>query len=353
MLYIDIKYSQFAGAYLDRFKIAKNFPFLARARCKICGDSQKSKSKTRFYFYEKGGKINAQCHNCGYSSSLGFYLKEYEPNLYSQYVFEKFKDTDKPCASVIEFTPKPISYQKKVIEYTEHELVKVSELPDSDPVKQYVESRKIPKSYPLLLARNFCKFASKYKDDFKNAQKDHARIVIPFYDSDKEFCGFQARSLNGEQPKYITIFANDDATKIFGLDRLKVKRPVYIVEGPIDSLFVPNCIAALSSALSECAIKAQKIINNNLNDFILVYDNEPRNKEIVKLYDKSIESGYNVVVWPQSYNYKDINEAVIDGVPPQEVFDIIKNNVYTGIEARIRFNAWKKFNERSINGTYF
>lgn len=345
MLYIDIKYAQIAGRSIERFKILKNSPFLACGRCKICGDSQKNKSKTRFYFYEKEGCVNAQCHNCGYSSSLGFYLKLQDAILSKEYFFEKFKDknnslpkpTIKPCK---EFTPKKINYTKSDLPGLSV-LPSVWDLPDDHFAKMYVTSRKIPKTTPLLFSENFCNFASQYKDDFKNTTKDHPRIIIPFT-KDNRIYAFQARSLNGEQPKYITIFIEDDAPKIFGIEKLTVKRPVYVVEGPIDSLFIPNCIAALSSGLESCAFAASKIINNNLSDFVLVYDNEPRNVEIVKLYDKSIKSNHNVVVWPNNYKFKDINEAVIDGVHPKDIYDIIKNNTFSGIEAMVRFNSWKK-----------
>lgn len=342
MLYIDIKYAQIAGRSINLFRIAKNSPFLARGRCKISGDSQKNKTKTRFYFYEKDGKINAQCHNCGYSSSLGFYLKEYEPMLNTEYVFEKFKDS-KPYSAPVkepEFIPKQIKFKKSDLPSVSM-LPSVWDLDSQHPVRKYIEGRKIPKSFPVLYAEKFCNFASQYKDEFKNATKDHARVIIPFIKDNRIFA-FQARSLGNEKPKYITIFVDESAPKIFGLERLTAKRPVHVVEGPIDSLFIPNCIAALSSSLNQCAIKAQEVINNNLSDFILIYDNEPRNAEIVKLYDKSIESNYNVVVWPQSYKYKDINEAIIDGMDPRTIYDIIKSNTFSGIEARLRFNLWKK-----------
>jgi hypothetical protein len=342
LLYIDVKYAQFAGRSINLFKVVRNFPFLARGRCKICGDSQRNKSKTRFYFYEKEGKINAQCHNCGYSASLGFYLKEYEPLLNSEYVFETFKGSKEYSAPVKEqeFIPKQIKFQKSDFPHISV-LPSVWELDETHPVRKYIEGRKIPKSFPVLYAENFCNFASKFKDEFKNTTKDHARIIVPFIKDNRIFA-FQARTLGKETPKYYTIFIDESAPKIFGIERLTVKRPVYIVEGPIDSLFIPNCIAALSSSLYQCAIKAKEVINNNLSDFILVYDNEPRNAEIVKLYDKCIESNYNVVVWPQSYKYKDINEAVIDGMDPRTIYDIIKSNTFNGIEARLRFNSWKK-----------
>lgn len=347
MLYIDTKYAQFAGIYIERFKVVKNNPFLARGRCKICGDSKKSRAKTRFYFYEKDGKINCQCHNCGWSSSLKTYLETYENHLYAEYNMEMFKERfgDREPTKAPEFEFKELPSAKKytaLAKLDEFGLPSVYALDTNHPTRKYVESRSLPKSVPILYAENFCKFASKYKEDFANAKKDHARIVIPFIDDNGSVYGFQARALGEEIPKYYTIFIDEEKPKIYGLEKLNAERNVYIVEGPIDSLFIPNCVAALSSNLQECANKISCLINKHLKGFVLVYDNEPRNKEIVKLYDKSIESNYNVVLWPSSFKYKDINAAIIGGMHPREIFTIIKENTFSGLEAKLRFAYWKQ-----------
>ena len=43
--------------------------------------------------------------------------------------------------------------------------------------------------------------------------------------------------------RYITIMLDEDSPKVFGLDRVNETEPIYIVEGPFDSLFLDNSIA--------------------------------------------------------------------------------------------------------------
>ena len=58
--------------------------------------------------------------------------------------------------------------------------------------------------------------------------------------------------------------------------------------------------------------------------------------------DVAIKMGHNVVIWPNTVHEKDINEMVVNGISPDEIEDIISNNTFSGIEAQINFNYWKK-----------
>ena len=95
----------------------------------------------------------------------------------------------------------------------------------------------------------------------------------------------QGRAFGDENPKYITIKLQDK-DKIFGLDRVDWKKTVYVCEGSLDSLFVENCIAT-----------AQSDLRIPHNDAVLIPDNEPRNREVVKQIRKYIEEDYAVVLW--------------------------------------------------------
>ena len=72
---------------------------------------------------------------------------------------------------------------------------------------------------------------------------------------------------------------------------------------------------------------------------ILVYDNEPRNREIVNRIGKCIDRGETVVIWPNGIVEKDINDMVIAG---HDVMSMLKLNTYSGLQAKIKFNNWKK-----------
>ena len=75
------------------------------------------------------------------------------------------------------------------------------------------------------------------------------------------------------------------------------------------------------------------------SDYIYVYDNEPRNREIVNRIAKSIDRGDQVVIWPNTVPEKDINDMVLAG---RDVNDMVQSNYYSGLEANIKLNEWKK-----------
>jgi hypothetical protein len=115
-----------------------------------------------------------------------------------------------------------------------------------------------------------------------------------------------------------------------------VHEPVRIVEGPIDSLFVKNCVASGDSSLTTVAD------NISAGKKVLIFDNEPRNKEIVKLMQESIKSNHHIVIWPNIIEAKDINEMVMSGISPAEIESIISSNTFSGLEAQTKFVFWKK-----------
>jgi hypothetical protein len=75
------------------------------------------------------------------------------------------------------------------------------------------------------------------------------------------------------------------------------------------------------------------------DDCCYVYDNEPRNTEIVKRISKTIDSGDSVVIWPSSVKEKDINDMYLAG---HAVQNMVESNTYRGLEAKLKLNTWKK-----------
>ena len=124
---------------------------------------------------------------------------------------------------------------------------------------------------------------------------------------------------------------NEEAPKVYGLDSINRKFPVYVVEGPFDSNFVSNSVALCGSdgdleCLETC-------------DLIYVYDNEPRNKEIVSRIERCIRDDKRVVIWPNNIREKDINDMVLAG---HKVMDVLESNIYSGLKAQLQFNIWKR-----------
>ena len=151
------------------------------------------------------------------------------------------------------------------------------------------------------------------------------------YDEDKTLIGFQGRSLGPNSVKYITVMIKDDAPKIYGLDQVDNEKPIYIIEGPFDATLVQNGVAMCGSDLD--------IRSFGWSDYIYVYDNEPRNREIVNRIAKTIDRGDKIVIWPSSVEEKDINDMVLGG---QNVMSVLKSNTYSGLQAKVKFNNWKK-----------
>jgi hypothetical protein len=168
---------------------------------------------------------------------------------------------------------------------------------------------------------------------------DHPRLLIPFRDEQGEVFAYQGRAFGNEQPKYITIKL-EDRDKIFGLDRVDKNKHVYVVEGPLDSLFIDNCIAVGGADFDRPLMIGGRLITNE--ELTVIYDNEPRNKEINKQIEKTINQGKSVCLWPDNMKRKDINDMIIAGYTKEQIQEIITNNTFSGAAAQLRFSEWRK-----------
>ena len=321
MDHIDSKFIGLLSSRLQKFKRVKSN--LYNFRCPICGDSKKNKSKTRGYLYAVKANTNFKCHNCGASMSLNNFLKEIDPALHKQYTMEKFKSGHTGRNFVTEepvFKFEAPKFKSKI------KLPKASEHPRS---AGYLTARKLnPEDF--YYAKYFKKFANSLKPTFQSEEHDEERIIIPLY-YEKNLIGFQGRSIKPNPVKYITVMLDDDAPKIYGLDNIRTDAPVYVTEGPFDSTFIRNAIAM-------CGADAD--VNRwGISNPVWIYDNEPRNREITDRISKTIDSGDSVVIWPDSIDDKDINDMVMSGL---NVESVIKSNTYSGLEAKLKFNTWKK-----------
>ena len=330
-VYIDRNFLLQVSPKLLRF--SKKKEDLYNFRCPLCGDSQKNKSKCRGYVYRKGNNYFYMCHNCGASTSFYNFLKQVDTNLLEQYSLELYKasaNTNSPEPTFSEFTVKP-TFKKSL------DLPKISELPEEHFAKQYVINRAIPTTmYGNLY------YAEDFKDlvDSFGIEKDiiagDKRLVIPFHDKEGNITGFQGRALGESKIRYITIKLTDKGPRMFGMDRVNEQEKIYVFEGPIDSMFVNNAVAVASSSLESASEFLDK------SKLVLVYDNEPRNKEIVKLMEKAIDNHFNVVVWPAMITDKDVNDMILTGFDIDELHDIMEKNTFVNLRAKMEFVNWKK-----------
>ena len=322
MDHVDSKFIGLISPRLQKFKRVKSD--LYNFRCPICGDSQKNKSKTRGYFYGVKADVNFRCHNCGASMTLSNFIKQLDPVVHKQYIFERFKTSNSGRGTVVpepKFDFKPPQFAPKL------DLHKASEHPAA---RGYLEKRSLDAS-KFYYTHAFKKWVNTLvPNKFDDIRYDEPRIIIPLI-YENQLIGFQGRALGPNSVKYITIMLDEAAPKVYGLDTINRKFPVYVVEGPFDSNFVSNSVALCGSdgdmeALESC-------------DLIYVYDNEPRNKEIVRRIENCIKNDKRVVIWPTNIKEKDINDMVLGG---HDVMDVLKSNTYSGLKAQLQFNTWKR-----------
>jgi len=335
MEWIDTKYVSMLSNRLERFsrKDGNMFNF----RCPVCGDSQKNKRKARGYIYPNKGNLVFHCHNCSVTWGMKKFIKYVDPELYKEYVTELFKEDSNKLPQENTFV-KNTDFKPKFITATPlKNLKKISQLEWNHPAKEYILKRMIPNPYhaKLFYCPKFNAWVNSFiPNKFSDKIPDEPRLIIPFLDKDKNLFGFQGRSFSKTGIRYITIMIEETAPKIFGLDTADLSDKVYVVEGPIDSMFIPNCIAMAGSSSIRTNLTPHKTV--------MVYDNEPRNKDIVKLIDKSIDLGYNVCLWPSHIVQKDINEMVVAGMSPIDIRLIIDTNTFKGLNAKLKLQSWKR-----------
>ena len=318
---VDSKYIGVVSSRLLKFKRVK--ADLYNFRCPICGDSQKNKSKTRGYLYAVKADMNFRCHNCGASMTFSNFLKEIDPVIHKQYIFERFKNNKTGRGTVVEepkFNFEAPKFKPKL------------DLPKADvnpAAKKYLENRKLDPT-KFYYTDRFKQWTNTQKRTFDDVRYDEPRIIIPLIYLNT-VVGFQGRSLGPSKVKYITVMINDDAPKIYGLDQIRRGTPVYITEGPFDSTFIRNSIALCGSD--------GDVGKWGISSPTWVYDNEPRNREIVRRIEDTIDRGEKVVIWPTNIYEKDINDMVLAGHDAQSV---VESNVYDGLKAKLQFNTWKR-----------
>jgi transcription elongation factor Elf1 len=321
MDHVDSKYIGLLSSKLEKFTKVK--AGLYNFRCPICGDSKKNKLKTRGYLYAAKTNTNFKCHNCGASMSFNNFLKKLDTNLHKQYAMEKFKEG---------FTGKNYVVEEPKIVFTKPVFTKKVNLPKASEVetaKKYLEARNIDASR-YYYAEKFKTWVNTLKPTFESTEYDEDRIIIPLF-YNQNLVGLQGRSIKPNPVKYITVMLDDNAPKIYGLDNIRTDATVYITEGPFDSTFIRNAIAM-------CGADAD-LSNWGISDPVWIYDNEPRNREIVSRIARVIEMGQKIVIWPLNIKEKDINDMVMSG---HDVQNLVESNTYTGLQATLKFNLWKK-----------
>lgn len=333
-LIIDKKFIGMVSPMLDKFKWKKDN--LANFRCPICGDSDKSRSKARGYFFAKKNDMFFCCHNCGASHTLYRFLEIVSPSLCKQYSLDRWKEGETGHSN---YTKPEFKFEKPVFRKDMATALRLDTLEENHMCVTYVRSRKIPESAysRLYYVENFDAWLKEIDPTATSVPKDK-RLIIPIFNAKGGLIGVQGRTLEDHHLRYITIKLDKDVERLwYGLEQKFTEETVFVVEGPLDSLFLPNSVAMVGindTGPIPKAIRGRKII--------FAIDNEPRNKAVVERMEKLIETKRDIVIWPESIQEKDINDMVLGGLMPIEIIKIMQNNSCNGLEAKLKLNTWKK-----------
>jgi transcription elongation factor Elf1 len=337
MHWLESKYIGLVSNRLRNYK--RKSATLFNFSCPFCGDSDSDKKKARGYVYAKKGNTLFHCHNCGLTHNFPNFLKNLDYQLYSEFSLERLKD-EKPKEQIEleEFTNKmkaPVFLKSGPLKG----LKKISQLTADHPCKLFVAKRQIPNPFhaKMFFCPNFFAWSNEIIPGKFEAERDEPRLLIPFFNKEKQMHAFQGRSLDPKsKTRYITIVNDESVPKVYGLDEVDFEKKFYVFEGPIDSMFVPNSIATAGGDLVATVKDLPK------KNMVVVYDNEPRSIETKKKLDKAIINGYNVCVWPTNLVHKDVNDMVLSGLSNDFVRYIIDTNTHRDLKAKLALNMWSK-----------
>jgi hypothetical protein len=338
-LLLDQQYAGMLAPYVRNFvkKGSSKFNF----SCPFCGDSKQFKGRARGFLLAAGDHLTYYCHNCNIpKQSLQTVLKHVDPNLYRQYLVDKFKEEGKGPPE-----PSPLSTFKRpdYVRRIDRNLVKVSDLDSSHCVRQYLYERQIPTSihYQLYWTPEFKAWANTIEPGtFSSTVIDEGRLVIPLIDDRQNVLGYQGRALidNDKGLKYVTILLREDNPKIYGLDRFNRNKLGHAFEGPIDSMFIPNSVAAaggrIDSVLKQVGISPDRTV--------VVYDNEPRSIFTIKKMEKALNEGWQVCMWPETIKESDVNKMILAGMTAGELTTIIDDSRFGGLMGKAKLAQWRK-----------
>lgn len=338
MSWVDQEFAERVFSVLPRFRKVGGSQFKLNARCPICGDSQKDAFKARFWAHPVNDSMRVHCFNCDYSEWFNVFLKEHDADLYREYILEKRKERifDAPIQTQKAVEPEPVREFIAKLDYCE----RIDRLVKEHPIVKYLEARCIPESAKkrLWFTNEWPALVNSVNPGTYKNETNEPRLVIPIFSKEGKIESFQGRALRKDAPqKYITIKSHEHATKIYGLDTVDESRTVYVVEGPIDSLFIDNGAAITGGSLDLSTVPWK-------SNRVWIMDHEPRHPDTIKRMKRLIDAGEAIVFWDKSpWQSKDINDMIRkDGATAAEIMSYIKDNTASGLEAKMRFSRYAK-----------
>lgn len=331
--WLDEKFIALVSSQLPYFR--KQSTHTYTFRCPLCGDSKKQRNKTRGYLFLYRQAYFFKCHNCNESSSFKKFLQQVNPQLFQEYLLDVLRER-RPDKIIVE-PPKP----PPTVRHNRLDLPSIKDLPSSHPARIYVEqTRQLPERAfeHLYFTDEWTQWVQTLGWPYVYEHEDHLpRLIIPWFNEDHLFMGAQVRLLTPDAPaymRYTTLKADTSVEKIYGMDRVTRNARIYLTEGPLDSWFLPNGISAMGSDLWRAYER-----NFTTEDIVFIWDNEPRNAEVIEAMRKAIDNDKQIVIWPKSIDVKDLNDMHKAGY---DVYELVRNHTYHGARALLELMQWKK-----------
>jgi hypothetical protein len=339
MLWLDRKYANLVGMSLEQYKVTSDNPFAAVMRCPLCGDSKKKKTKKRGNFYEWSGSLLFHCHNCGATRSFSTFLGEQNPALFMQYKLELLRNRHRDVDPNEALFKSKVTFEKKIelVEFYFGTTLECSE--QNDPVLNYVKKRMIPSRffgslYSCISIRDLVTQIPRYRE---LTYGDVPVLVIPFYTDNKTFSFICCRAISKAASFRYYVFEVDNVyPKLWGLEFVDWSIPLYITEGPIDAMMLPNALA-LGGSVGSRSIQYIKEHVQDRKQVCFVYDNELiSNLQILQQVQNRINQGYSVVIYNERFTSKDLNDAIVSNeFTSNELLNYIKERTFDGLRAKL------------------
>lgn len=329
----DESFIQELKPFLKGFKKSNhNYNF----RCPFCGDSAKSQSKQRGWLIDYKGNTFYKCFNCGISYNFTKFLKSIDEELYRRYILYKSSknynlsnEDKKQIKESDSFNINKESFEHNVF---------IQSCSKSNPGRQYLLNRKITHPELFYYTNDYGNLLKSLKlEQYKLEWTEHKpRLIIPHWSRDNKLNFLQFRDLDPHNLiRYKTYRIREDASKIWGLERIDFNKRILICEGALDASLLNNCLAMSGSDTNLNG----NIINNYKENLFFILDNEPYNKQICDKYRKLCELGYNVYIWP-NVKAKDINDYYKEVGNVDIFYD--KGRFYKGLKLKLELSKWTK-----------
>lgn len=327
-------YAAMLSDRVERFKKVR--PGQYNMRCPFCGDSQKSKTAARGYLYTNTAKPNFHCFNEGCHRPFDKFLEEVAPDLYQQYLLDRVKTGGYQGRRAYGGkTQAPFSERHKTAKLLVSKgLIRLDQLENDHQAVAYITSREIPKHQWKRLW---------YIDTMARLEPDNPhpstnRLAIPIQDRHCHLIAITCRALDpNAKLRYLTHTVVPNVPQVFGVEDVDISQTVFAVEGPIDSLFLPNSVAATGTSMDRISTVLP------MADIVYVFDNQPRHRDVVSKMKDALERGLKLFIPPERISGKDINQMVLNReVTIEDLPWLISQHAHSGLSGLAQLGQWKK-----------